>query len=145
MTYGASRYPRGDLRVSDADRDQAISELSEAFQAGRLTAEEFEERSDQALRARTGNDITRLLADLPRSPARPAADPAGTGPRPVSLAAVPRILVAVPVIVALVIAAIAAGSHGHHHHYAFGVFPALFALMFVARLARGASRGGRRF
>ncbi len=58
-------YPSGELRVSDADRDRALSELSEAFQAGRITPGEFDERSGQALHARTGNDLTALLADLP--------------------------------------------------------------------------------
>ena len=58
-------FPPGDLRVSDADRDRALSELSEAFQAGRITADEFDQRSGQALRARTGKELTALLADLP--------------------------------------------------------------------------------
>jgi hypothetical protein len=57
--------------VSDADRDRALSELSAAFQAGRITADEFEQRSGQALAARTGKELTALLADLPveRAPA----------------------------------------------------------------------------
>ena len=58
-------FPPGDLRVSDAERDLAVSELSRAFQVGRLTTEEFQQRSDQALAARTGNELTALLADLP--------------------------------------------------------------------------------
>ena len=58
-------YPVGDLRVSDADRDRAVHELGEAFKAGRLTADEFGERSGQALSARTGSELTGLLADLP--------------------------------------------------------------------------------
>jgi predicted phage tail protein len=58
-------FPPGDLRVSDADRDRALSELSEAFRVGRITADEFDERSGQALRARTGKELTALLADLP--------------------------------------------------------------------------------
>lgn len=58
-------FPPGDLRVSDADRDRAQSELSKAFQVGRLTADEFDQRSGQALRARTGKELSALLADLP--------------------------------------------------------------------------------
>ena len=58
-------FPPGDLRVSDAERDLAVSELSRAFQAGRLTAEEFNDRSEQAFAARTGNELVALLADLP--------------------------------------------------------------------------------
>jgi hypothetical protein len=63
-------YPAGDLRVGDADRDQALCELSEAFQAGRITAGEFDQRSQQALAARTGNELAALLADLPHDHAR---------------------------------------------------------------------------
>ena len=63
---GASRgFPPGDLRVSDTDRDRALSELSEALRVGRITADEFDQRSGQALRARTGKELTALLADLP--------------------------------------------------------------------------------
>jgi Domain of unknown function (DUF1707) len=58
-------YPSGDIRVSDADRDRALSELSEAFQVGRITADELDQRSGQALSARTGRELTALLADLP--------------------------------------------------------------------------------
>jgi hypothetical protein len=65
MERAGWHYPSGDLRVSDADRDRAVSELSEAFQVGRITADEFDERSGQALTARTGKELTALLADLP--------------------------------------------------------------------------------
>ena len=58
-------YPGGELRVSDADRDRACFELSEAFRAGRLTSDEFGQRSGRALSARTGSELTTLLADLP--------------------------------------------------------------------------------
>src|SRR6516162_1573360 len=60
MEATANHYAVGDLRVSDADRDRAVSELSEAFQAGRITHEEFEQRSGQALSARTGNELSAL-------------------------------------------------------------------------------------
>jgi Domain of unknown function (DUF1707) len=63
-------YPPGDYRVSDADRDRALAELSAAFQAGRITADEFDERSGQTLRSRTGKELTALLADLPVEHAR---------------------------------------------------------------------------
>jgi hypothetical protein len=72
MATDARGFPPGDLRVSDADRDRALSELSEALQAGRITAEEFDQRSGQALGARTGKELGALLADLPVE--RAAAD-----------------------------------------------------------------------
>jgi hypothetical protein len=58
-------YPPSGMRVSDADRDRAIADLSGHFQTGRLSYQEFDERSGQALRARTGSELTGLLADLP--------------------------------------------------------------------------------
>ena len=64
-TAARDYYPSGDLRVSDADRDRALSELSVAFQAGRITADEFDQRSGQVLRARTGKELIAPLADLP--------------------------------------------------------------------------------
>jgi hypothetical protein len=76
MDLAVRDYPPGDLRVSDAERDRALSELSEAFQAGRITAGEFDQRSGLALNARTGKDLTALLADLPSDRARPASVPA---------------------------------------------------------------------
>jgi hypothetical protein len=69
-------FPSGGIRVSDADRDQAIAELSQHFQAGRLTQEEFEERSGRALQARTGDDLAALFTDLPGRDAVPVP-PAG--------------------------------------------------------------------
>lgn len=65
MDRGGWHYPPGDVRVSDADRDQALSELGAALRAGRLTADEFDERSGQTLRSRTGKELVALLADLP--------------------------------------------------------------------------------
>jgi hypothetical protein len=58
-------FPPGDFRVSDADRDRALSELGEALRVGRITADEFDQRSGQALRSRTGRELAALLADLP--------------------------------------------------------------------------------
>jgi Domain of unknown function (DUF1707) len=77
MDTDARGFPPGDMRVSDADRDRALSELSQAFQVGRLTPDEFDERSGQVLTARTGKELTALLADLPvdRAPADPATLP----------------------------------------------------------------------
>jgi Domain of unknown function (DUF1707) len=58
-------FPPGEFRVSDADRDRALSELGDALRAGRITADEFDQRAAEALRARTGKELTALLADLP--------------------------------------------------------------------------------
>jgi ferric-dicitrate binding protein FerR (iron transport regulator) len=70
-----------EIRASDADRDAALSELSEHFQAGRLTAAEFDDRAGQALTARTWGELRILLRDLPAptsaaTPQRPSRRPA---------------------------------------------------------------------
>jgi hypothetical protein len=77
-------YPPDDQRVSDAHRDHAVSELSEAFQTGRITADEFEQRSGRALSARTGKDLTDLFTDLQKDnvpAARTAAGRLARSPR----------------------------------------------------------------
>ena len=53
------------LRVSDADRERTAELLREHHAAGRLTAEEFEDRLELAFAARTRGDLDDLLADLP--------------------------------------------------------------------------------
>lgn len=53
------------MRASDADRDRTASLLREHHAEGRLTAEEFHERLDRALVAKTLGDLDELLADLP--------------------------------------------------------------------------------
>src|SRR6516225_2265338 len=67
---GHSRYDY-DLRIGDAERDAAMTQLREHFVAGRLTFDELTERIDLALTAKTQGHIDRLMADLPRPP-RPA-------------------------------------------------------------------------
>jgi hypothetical protein len=133
-------FPRDDIRVSDAERDQAIARLSEHFQAGRLTQEEFEDRSGRALRARTGGDLSVLFMDLPQNTvsvptvAGPAAgQPSWPGPSIVRRAG--RLPVA-RVVIVCVIAAVILGSTGHGHghgsfHASFGWLVPVVILGFV--------------
>ena len=53
------------IRASDADRDRTAALLREHHAAGRLTAEEFADRMDKALEAKTMGELDELLADLP--------------------------------------------------------------------------------
>lgn len=53
------------IRASDADRDRAAALLREHHAAGRLTAEEFDDRMSRALEAKTLGELDELLADLP--------------------------------------------------------------------------------
>ena len=53
------------IRASDADRDRVAALLREHHAAGRLTADEFNERLDKAYAAKTLGELDELLADLP--------------------------------------------------------------------------------
>ena len=52
------------LRISDADREQAVVALNDAVADGRLTWEEHAQRVDLALQARTRAELAPYLADL---------------------------------------------------------------------------------
>jgi hypothetical protein len=54
----------GNLRASDADRDQVATLLSTAYAEGRLTREEHDERVDQLMAARTFDDLIPITRDL---------------------------------------------------------------------------------
>src|SRR5215472_11398674 len=62
-----------EMKASDSDRDAVVSDLSEHFQAGRLTAGEFDERTGRALAARTWGELRNLLTDLPATRPGPSA------------------------------------------------------------------------
>lgn len=55
-------------RASDAERDQTVSVLREHAAAGRLTLEEFSERTERVYAARTTGELELLGADLPATP-----------------------------------------------------------------------------
>jgi len=77
--------PATPVRIGDAERDQAVSDLGDHFAAGRLTREEFDERADQAIQARFSTDLEPLFADLPKSSpveSAPATAPAKVGGPP---------------------------------------------------------------
>jgi len=70
MPYGpveSRPTQKAPIRIGDTERDRAIASLGDHFAAGRLTAEEFDQRTDQALKARFNEDLEPLFADLPRS------------------------------------------------------------------------------
>ncbi len=54
-----------DVRVSGAERDQAVSLLGEHMSTGRLDLPEYEARCARASAARTVADLGHLFADLP--------------------------------------------------------------------------------
>src|ERR1700753_4217297 len=90
-TVSPDRRPTGSggssMRASDADRDLAIEVLAAANAEGRLSPEEYSERSDAALAARTHGELAELTDDLPAAELAP--HPAGeAAPSPEHLTAV---------------------------------------------------------
>jgi hypothetical protein len=55
-------------RVSDSERDHVVTLLRDHLALGRLTLDEFSERTGSALAARTRGDLDAVLADLPVTP-----------------------------------------------------------------------------
>ena len=54
------------VRISDAEREQALAELRDGYAEGRLTHDTFAHRVDEVLRARASGELRSLVADLPR-------------------------------------------------------------------------------
>jgi hypothetical protein len=153
MSTATTGYPSGSMRVSDADRDRAIAELSEHYQAGRLTTEEFEDRTGRALQARITADLADLFTDLPRRQA-PTTGATATGAAATGAAATGATSIApagpakswpvrvpvAPVTILAVIAVLALLS-GHLFHIAW---VPVVAIIVVRLLAGGRDRHGHR-
>jgi hypothetical protein len=144
MDTEARGFPRGEIRVSDAERDQALAELSEHFQTGRLTQDEFDERSGLALKARTGHDLTELFGDLPRRPVVPVAA-AGpfSGPSPFPPPSLPDrpqggwlLPTARGLFVFAILAMVAGTAVGGHHHNFGWIIPFVIVGLVVLRVLR---------
>ncbi len=69
----------GNLRASDADREQVATVLSTAYAEGRLSREEHDERLNQLMAAKTFDDLIPITRDLvvrssaPTTPPTPSA------------------------------------------------------------------------
>lgn len=141
MDTRVASYPAGNLRVSDADRDKAIAELSEHFQAGRLTLDEFEERSGRALNAKTAGDLRGLFTDLPGQGTSVLPPPRGPEPMlaPGGPLAGGRMLIGLPI--ALFVAAGLLSGPGHHP--VFGALVPIAIVYLVVMRTRSLRRAGR--
>jgi hypothetical protein len=58
----------GSIRASDKDRESVVSVLREAYTEGRLTLDEFDERTSTAYASRTWGELRELTVDLPTQP-----------------------------------------------------------------------------
>lgn len=57
--------PEHRLRAGDADRDQILTVIQRAYEAGRLDLDEMRERQEKALKSRFTDELPALVADLP--------------------------------------------------------------------------------
>lgn len=62
---GLGKVTSRDLRVSDGEREHVVGLLQKAIGRGLLTLEEFSERTDVALAAKTRGELNVVLIDLP--------------------------------------------------------------------------------
>jgi Domain of unknown function (DUF1707) len=56
------------IRASDQERESVVDVLRDAYTDGRLTLDEFEERTSSAYAAKTWTDLRKLTADLTAEP-----------------------------------------------------------------------------
>jgi hypothetical protein len=98
-----------DRRIGSQERDTAVTALRAHLEAGRLTPEEYEERSVTASHARTWGEMAPLFADLPDPRPEPVAAelsrtvPAGAGAFPALSEGVRERIMAVTPLAALVL------------------------------------------
>lgn len=70
------------IRASDQDREVVVATLRDAYTAGRLTLEEFDERTSSAYDSKTWGDLRKLTEDLPSQPILGADVPGRRLPAP---------------------------------------------------------------
>ncbi|SDL35319.1 protein of unknown function [Nocardioides sp. YR527] len=113
------------LRVGEADREEASAKLAEHYSTGRLTDDDYYERLDAVWSAKVRADLEMLFTDLPKSAPQPpqvARRPRRGRPRAFPLVAC-FLLVAIGLVVMgvpwWVFAVIAVGAlvfrKGHRH------------------------------
>ena len=56
------------IRASDQDREVVVATLRDAYTAGRLTLEEFDDRTTTAYASKTWGELRKLTEDLPAQP-----------------------------------------------------------------------------
>jgi hypothetical protein len=82
--YGGHMVSGSNMRVGDAEREAAATQLRDHYADGRLTLDELNERLDKTFAAKTQSDLTALMRDLPMTarPVVPAPKPSGGSGRP---------------------------------------------------------------
>jgi hypothetical protein len=122
--------PTVQMKASDADRDAVLSDLSEHFQAGRLTVDEFEDRTGRALASRTWGELKDLMQDLPTSPAGLRTSVTATAGAPPQRTLGRPVLVPIAVLAGIgIVVALSAGTA----HPRWGILWLLIPVLLIAR------------
>lgn len=137
----------GRIRASDSDRERVVEILRGAYTEGRLTLDEFDERTTAAYAARTWSQLRELTSDLPvevnlRRPPGTVGPPArdavplspGAAPPP-QPAGRPGFFPVLPFVILFIVLA------GSAHAAVLAVLPAIVILMVWLRLAVRHPRG----
>ncbi|HEY8788383.1 MAG TPA: DUF1707 domain-containing protein [Actinopolymorphaceae bacterium] len=138
------------LRASDSDREAVAQQLRDHYAAGRITLDEFDERTTITYAAKTFGDLDGLLADLPSTVVVPVPDARVPVPSPPSGAdKVDRFRAAIApfttwIVVAMVTNLIWLGNAGPHGHGHMPYWPLWvigpWGVMIVMRWLQGGSR-----
>jgi Domain of unknown function (DUF1707) len=134
------------IRASDQERESVVDVLRDAYTDGRLTFDEFEERTAAAYAAKTWTDLGALTSDLPAGPLLGAGlnhwPQASSEPAPAEPPAVPSQRVrrarpfdrVLPVLFVWILISAAAGSPD---------IAAALSFVFIVVLATRIGYGGR--
>jgi len=131
------------IRASDQERESVVDVLRDAFTDGRLTFDEFEERTAAAYAAKTWSDLRELTSDLPAGPLlgadlhhQPRADPQAVPPavRPPQVRRNRPFDRTLPVLFVWILISAAAGSPD---------IAAALSFVFICVLATRIGYGGR--
>lgn len=117
------------LRAADRDRDQVAESLREHYAQGRLTMEEFDERTTAAASAKTIGELRALTSDLPVLSGAGEPEQRAWSPRQMRWITVGGVAAAVAVLAVLTVL-------GHR----FFAVPTWLAILVVVRLLHGRRR-----
>ncbi|SDH58858.1 protein of unknown function [Actinokineospora alba] len=134
--------PQPEMRIGDAEREDGLRALGEHMAAGRLTVDEYGDRSAKVATARTRGELLSLFTDLPDPrPRFHAPPPAFAAPPPMPMPYLPSRPLGLRLSSALVPIAIVAGVF---MAFRFGFFPFIVLPIIVAVLVNRSNNDWRR-
>lgn len=133
--------PQPEMRIGDAEREDGLRALGEHMAAGRLTVDEYGDRSAKVATARTRGELLSLFSDLPEPrPRFHAPAPVFAAP-PMPMPYLPSRPLGLRVSSALIPIAIVAGIF---LAFRFGFFPFIVLPIIVAIMVNRSNNDWRR-